>query len=473
MARSLKANCQRCVNLYPEHNQEDAPTPITQYPTPGLVQLAATPFNVPIRGLYTASNGNLYMVGGNKLYFVTAGWGLTLLGSIGTQTGPVSMLDNKVTMVLVDGSTTGYTIELSTNTFAVLDDPTGLFNGSWGVGYIDGYMLFPTDTGFISTLANVIQFDGTYTADKNGAPDLMGNLATLNRQLWLVGQGTSEIWYNVGGVLFPFATQPGAFIQHGIAARASLAGMDKNLFWLGKDEQGHGVVWKGQGYECKRISTHALEGQIQSYGFISDALGWTYQQDGHWFYVLTFPSADRTWVWDETTEMWHERMWLDADGREHRHRANCHAAAYGVHVVGDWQNGKLYRLDLDVYTDAGATILRRRSFPHITTGFKEDGTPISGDGKRIQFRSFIADMECGTIEDPNTDPQVYLRWSDSGGKTWGVPISQTLGRSGAYLTSMQWQNLGFARDRVFELFWSVNAETALQGAFIDPKVLGS
>ena len=73
-----------------------------------------------------------------------------------------------------------------------------------------------------------------------------------------------------------------------------------------------------------------------------------------------FPQADHTWVYDLSTQLWHERAWMDTNGALHRHRANCVAYAYGITVCGDWQNGKLYNWDLHTYTDDEAPIMRLR-----------------------------------------------------------------------------------------------------------------
>ena len=63
--------------------------------------------------------------------------------------------------------------------------------------------------------------------------------------------------------------------------------------------------------------------------------------------------------------------------------------------------------------------------------------------------------------------QIFLRWSDDRGHTWSNPVGQPIGARGAYLTSVSWNRLGYARDRVFDVFWSVPVKTALQGAFVD------
>jgi hypothetical protein len=79
-------------------------------------------------------------------------------------------------------------------------------------------------------------------------------------------------------------------------------------------------------------------------------LDFTYQQLGHTFYVLIFPTADATWVFDIGEGLWHERTWIDDSGFEHRIRANDCAAAYGIIVVGDWETGALYQWDLTKFT---------------------------------------------------------------------------------------------------------------------------
>jgi hypothetical protein len=126
--------------------------------------------------------------------------------------------------------------------------------------------------------------------------------------------------------------------------------------------------------------------------------------------------------------------------------------------VLDWENGNLYALDQDAYTDNGNPIPRIRSFPHIA----------GSDGNRILFRQFIADMEVGNgLPDDSAEPEIRLRWSDDRGRSWGNFIQGSLGKVGAYLTSIQYQRLGYARDRVFELSWSAPVKTALNGAWVD------
>lgn len=459
-ARSIIANAQRCLNLYPEKNPADAAAQYTHYPTPGLTTLAQG-ITAPVRGLYTASNDKLYTVIGPNVYLVAADWTLTLLGVIAAgANGPVRMHDNSQFLVLVDNSAFGYTIDLATNAFAGITDPA--FYGATHVDYLDSYMLFnrPDTKQFYSTLSNVLTFDPLYFAQKTSSPDKLVALGVKNREIWLVGRQTTEVWYNVGGTSFPFAIVPGTKVETGCVAPYSLAKDSASMYWLSQNERGQAVIIRTQGYEPQKVSTFALEAEWERYSRIDDAIGFCYQSGGHLFYVLTFPTADKTWVFDAVEGLWHERGWMDDDGFLHRHRANCHAFAYGTHVVGDFENGKLYRLDNNVYTDDGQPILRLRSFPHL-----------GSEGKRIVYNQFIADMEVGTPPVTATlAPLVNLRWSDTRGASWSEMVQQSIGNTGKFLTVLQWRRLGIARDRVFELSWSFPYKTALNGAYVEPTV---
>lgn len=469
-ARSILANAQRCVNLYPEINPQssEAPVPVTHYPTPGLTLLAASPVSIVMRCCYRASNGALYVVIGTYVYYVNQLFTLTQLGRVTSENTPVSMSDNGLVVVIVDGTSNGYAIKMVDNTFGTISATN--FYGADRVDYVDTYFLFnrPNTNQWYISLSNVtysmltggIAFDSLDIASKTGSPDPLMSIIVMHREVWLIGALTTEIWYNSGAADFTFQIIPGAFIEHGCVAKYSVAAQDLSVYWLSQDRQGQTVVIKGGTYQAKRISTHAIENEFSTYSTISDAIGFTYQQDGHTFYVLIFPTADKTWVYDEATDLWHERAWTDSDGILHRHRANCYANAYGKSIVGDWENGTLYALDLNTYTDNGAPITRIRSFPHLLD-----------DGKRVTYSQFIADMQVGTDDGADgssstNPPTISLRFSDTRGASWGTKIEQSLGATGQYYTSVQFNRLGMARDRVFELSWSAPCMTALNGAFI-------
>jgi hypothetical protein len=460
-AKSLVSEAQRCVNLYGEKNPEDSPFPYTYYPTPGLTLLAtaAPALGNGWRQLWYASNNQLYGVCGASVYAISSAWALSFLGEIQSTSGYVAMIDNGDYLVIVDGSAFGWTVKLADNTFNAITDSA--FLGSNTLGFVDGYLVFnsPGTKEWYISLVNEINFDATDFATKSGYSDLLAGIGVTKRYVYLFGQQTTEVWFDAGDTPFPFDRLPGVFMQYGCASYASIAQMDGDLYWMAQSPQGKAFVVRSQQFSAQQISTFALDNEMQSYPDLDQAIGFTYQIEGHFFYVLIFPESDITWQFDLSTQQWNQLAWIDGNGNLHRHRANCYANAYGSPVVGDWENGNLYLWDQNAYTDNGNPIPRIRSFPH----------GVDDASNRIHYREFIANMEVGNGVGDNSEVPVFLRWSNTRGASWGNPVKKSIGREGEYLTSVQWQRLGMARDRVFEISWSAPVKTALLGAWVDAK----
>lgn len=471
-ARSILADAQKCINLYPEANPKDSPFPFTLYPTPGLDLLTTAPVIGPVRAEYTASNGNYYVVVSNRVYVVSTAYVWTLLGTLTTSTGFVSMVDNTLAVLIVDGTANSRAIKLSDNTFGNVSSVN--FFGANRVDYIDTYFVLnrPGTNQWYFSLSNVtyedliggLAFNALDIAAKTGGSDNINTIAVMHREVWLIGEQTSEVWFNSGGAEFAFQAMPGAFIEHGCQAAGSVAKFDLALYWLGQDAQGNSVVFEGAQYRVKNISTPAISKEIEGYATKSDALGFCYQQEGHVFYVLTFPSANATWVYDVSQALWHKRVWTDEDGNEYRWRANCFARFNNQLVVGDYENGKLYGLNLNTYTDAGDPIVRTKSFPHVTQ-----------ENDRMIHRQLIVAMEPGNqmSTETNDNDRISLRFSDDAGRSYGDAIQQPLGDTGYYKTSIQFTRLGLARDRVYDVSWSAPVKTALQGVYLEAIRCGS
>ena len=236
--------------------------------------------------------------------------------------------------------------------------------------------------------------------------------------------------------------------------------MDNQIYWLGQDERGTGIVYAMSGYVPARISTHAVEWQIQQYADISDATSYTYQQDGHQFYVLNFPSADTTWVFDVATGVWHERAEF-SNGAFARHRANNKCVFANEVVVGDFENGNIYTLDLDIYADNGATQKWLRSWRALPTG--------ENDFNRTAQHALQLNCEAGVglNAGQGSDPQAMLRWSDDGGHTWSNEHWRSMGVIGKYGFRTIWRRLGMTtklRDRVYEVSGTDPVKIAIMGA---------
>ncbi len=455
--QSVNVDCQRCVNLFPEINglgtgKEREVAALV--PTPGLRLLLTLPES-PVRGLWRASNGTLFAVGGIKLYSISSAWVATEVGSLGTSTGPVSMADNGTTVFVVDG-TGGYTCTVAGASFATITDPD--FYASVRVTYQDGYFIFtkPNTQNYFITDLNATTFDALDISSAEGSPDRLVTAESSNQNLYLFGVYSTEVHSNTGNPDFPFERISGAVIGVGCAAAQSVAKMQGEVYWIGGDDTGNGAVYKIQGYQAQRVSTPAIESVIRTLGVtnLSNARAWTYQQGGHYFYCLNIPGHDSTWVYDASTQLWHERQYLELWSLE-RHRGDCHAAAYGENVVGDYENGKVYALDPAKYTDDTTPIKRIRTAPHLSGGM------------RRQFHSsFQLDMEVGVglTSGQGVDPQVMLQWSDDGGHTWSNERWAAAGALGNTKTRVIWRRLGASRDRVYRVSVSDPVKVVMIGA---------
>ena len=470
-ARSVIASAQRCVNLYPERNAEDTPFPVTHQYTPGLTQLIAGTGSTH-RCAFTASNGQLYEVIGTSVYITSSNWIRTFLGTIGPGSTPVYMADNGLAILIVDGTPNGYCVDLVTNQFGTVSGQNGAFYGSTLVACIDTFFLlnrpgtnqwyislsnvtFDNLTGTISPNATAAAFDPLDIAAKTGNPDPIQGVIAMHREAWVIGTQTTEVWYDAGNPQFSFSELPGVFIQHGAIAPYSICTEDLSTYWLSQDRQGNRIVLTGNQYAAKRISTHSIEQELSTYATVSDCIGFTYQQLGHTFLVLTFPTANATWVYDIAEKLWHERTWTDGDGLENRIRANTCCTTYGIVVVGDWETGALYQWDLNNYTDNSSPIVRRRGWPDIQL-----------NNVRAEHSRLVIDMDVGEIDSTlvTNEPQISMRYSDDRGKTWGNARLYGLGSTGEYNRSILFTQLGQSRNRVYEVFWEIPAFTALNGA---------
>ncbi|NOV28013.1 hypothetical protein E5S69_31500 [Cupriavidus necator] len=456
-ARSLIAAAQRQVNLYAEANPSDSPVPFTYYGTPGKAVWSTIPGAGPVRCLYTAMNGVLFGVRGAKVYRYASGW--VEAGTLVTTYGPVIASDNGIHAVFVDGTTTAPTVKLSDFTIGQMAGDG--WYGAEFVAFVDGRLIFnrPGTQQWYWTGLYALTLDPLDFASAEGVPDELVSLLVDHREIWLFGARSTEKFYSSGGSDSPFARLNGVFIEQGIAAKYSAASINNAIVWLGANDQGGGIVWMSGGGDPQRISTHAMEEELRTYARTDDAFSFVYQQAGHAFYVLSFPTAGKTWAFDAAVGQWHERAYRDSLNNLTRDRANCHAYYGGMNLVGDHEDGRVYKLDLDATSDDGAEILRMKDFPHS----------VQADGFRMFYQRFRLDAEMAVGNPTEPDPQVWLQWSDDGGHTWSSTLIRSLGKIGEFKRRAEWQRLGSGYDRIWRLATTAKAKIAMQGAWVDAQ----
>lgn len=391
---------------------------------------------------------------------VTSGTIITALGTgtggTGTYTVSSSQYVASVTMYLLN--------------FTQMPATDGAFIGGNTVDIVDNYFVYNKPNsqqwGATDTLSPISS--GLSFASKDGAPDNLVSLIVDHREVYLLGEASSEVWVNVGSFPFPFQRIPGTSTQHGIAAQYSMSRFGNSFVYVSRNSRGQGMIVQMNGYTPTRISTHAVENSLLNQN-IDDAVAYTYQLEGHEVYVVSFPSIDLTWAFDGSTGMWHKWLWVDSNNVYHRHRSNCSAAFNGNVYVGDWENGKVYLLDTTNYTDDGGEIRRLRRCPHLVADLQrqyfdelqiqfQPGVGLSGISNTsnssavagIAIAGVAVAGSTGTAS-ANVDPQAMLRWSNDGGSTWSREYWVGIGKQGRYKNRAIWRRLGMARDRIFEV----------------------
>jgi hypothetical protein len=401
----------------------------------------------------------------------------TIITALGTGTGGVgTYILNPVAQTV--SSTTIYGQQ-----FSILPSTDGAFTGGGVVDVNDNYFIYtrPNSQQFaVSDLLSPIT-QGLSFASKFTSPDNLVSLIANNGQLFLLGEKSTEVWNDQGTTPVAYQRVPGTSTQQGIVAPFSVARVGNSFAYVSQNIRGLNQVVLMNGYVPQRISTHAVENSLLDQ-YTEDAIAYTYQLEGHEVYVVSFPTIDITWAYDFTTQLWHKWLWVDAFDEYHRHRSNCAAVFQNLVVVGDWENGNLYQLDQNNYTDNNRTIRRLRRAPHITSdlqrqyfdelqlqfqpgvgiqGFSRDRNTYLGDPFIIDANEtfIIAYQDIDvignegqlSIRDVLYNPQAMLRWSNDGGSTWSKEYWQNIGQQGKYKNRAIWRRLGMARDRIFEV----------------------
>lgn len=443
------------------------------YGTPGLERINEFPES-PTRGSIEA-NGRVFFVAGTKLYELNSDFTFTERGTVATDANPASLAFNGIQLFIVSGGH-GYNYELATN---VLTDETGLLTATpIQVKGVDTYfvVIFADSNKFqISSPLDGTTWPGLQVNEVSVFPENIVSIEVNHRELWVFGQKHSQPYQDTGSANI-FDVIPGALIEQGNSSTFGTEKLDNSVFWWGRDERGAMVAWRSNGYTPQRVSTHAVEIDMQSYTpeQIAGLVSYSYQDGGHLFWVLYVPGSSWSWVYDVGEQLWHKRAyWEGEDGPYTAHRSWNHVYAFGRHLVGDWNTGIVYEMKMPVdhgdgsysfVTDNGNLIRRLRRAPTIVN-----------EMEWIYHKSFTADFDTGLgpqppLEDGDGEPrapEAMLRWSDNRGKTWSSVHHTGCGSAGEYNTRVIWWRLGRSRYRVYELSVTDAVPWVLVDAYVE------
>lgn len=349
--------------------------------TPGLtdyVQLAAS---VEVRGMWDM-DGTLYLVGGNAVYTYNGTTKTTCTGTLSTSTGRVWMKDDGTNVMIVDDSGYGYTVTGTTVT-AISDTD---FPTAQGLDYMDGYFLtVEKNTGnlFMSAYKDPTSWSALEYTEANTEPDDAEVPLVDHREVHVFGKKTVEVYYNSGAADFTFDRISAGHQEVGIGAIHSSAKGDNSYFWFSDLRQVLRAA--GVGGTPKVVSTRELEKKFQGYATVSDAFGYCMVFAGFTWYVLTFPTQNITWVYNATTDRWHQWSSYPTVTSLLRHRSNCYVYFQGKHLIGDFEDGWVYEVSQSTYSDDSQII---RSVLTIGPIYKA-GQDIIHNRLRVQFKAGV------------------------------------------------------------------------------------
>ncbi len=467
VAQAKVAAADECINYYPERLEVANPkSDLILIGTPGLAIFATLPTQ-PVQGVF-ATPDLMFALAGGVLYQIFADGTFRVRVAAGKfpAAGPASMTWNTIQLFISCG---GNLLVYDTTTFAL----TGVgLAGGITPGFMDSYVIAAiagTRSFQISGLLDP-NFDPLDVGVKEGGADNLVATFVDHREVWLLGEESSEVLWNSGNPNFPFERIQGSFIECGCAAALSPAKFDNSLGWLGRDARGNAVVYRANGYTPQRISTHALEFAMSKYPRIDDAIGSSHQYRGHTFYRLDFPSAKpaapagipagETWFYDSATRLWHQRaFWNVKLARFEAHRGRFQCFAFDKHLVGDYTNGNIYEMSADYLDDFGQPLRSVRTAPHQYQ-----------EGNWIYYHWYRFDMQVGDGLPGNLPATAILQLSNDGGRTWGNEMSASLGPVGAYKQRVQFNRGSRARDRVARLIMSDPVPRVLVAAYFDATV---
>lgn len=490
ISQSVTADCERTMNLYPEIvESQGGASAATLYCTPGLKLFANLPGSQN-RGAFTI-NGRTFSVADAILYEVFADGTFNVLGNVGNDGTMVSFAACPQQLLIESaGNLYEYQLVAQQTTGPNFDTPiaAGVFqqiaNLPWlptpltQIDYIDGFFLAlvaGSQTVYASNLFDGTTWDALAVKTVNKFADNVVGMKVNNDYAWLFGAKQSEVDYDSGSFPFPLSAIPSGFIEQGCGAQDSIVTLDNAVFLIGaRNDQGQAVAWRTNGFTFQRVSNHAVETAWQSYSKVSDAIAFSYQDQGHSFWVITFPSAQTTWAYDAATGLWHERgFWNGKLAKFESALPICHTFNWNKHLVGDRSSGKIYQMSIPVQTaegwafcdDNGATIRRLRRTPHLNK-----------EHQWVQYSSLEVYLETGISPQPPLldgqgnarGPQVILRHSRDGGHTWSTPWAKDCGQAGEFLKRVVYRRLGRARDMVFEISCSDPVPWRFVDAFVNP-----
>ena len=318
--------------------------------------------------------------------------------------------------------------------------------GATHVQFLDTYLLanrIGTQRFAYSNVGVPLTWSAVDFAGANAAADLLVALWVKNRQIYLFKENTMEIWYNDGSS--PFSRRTDTFIQTGCYAKYSVADCNGVFIWLNDNRDVVALT-----SPIPEVISAPIKYILNAYDGIADALGDYIVIDRVSFYVLTLPTANRTFAFNLTTKHWCELADFNINSSSYRRFSmNCYTWCenWNMHLIGDPYTGKIYKISSQYDDDADDYIKMVRR-----THSKDDGTQLRKRCNKLTFsfkRGKGKTQEISQL-DTNAIPHFMLRWKDDD-ENWSSVKQINAGRLSEFKRQAILNRCGIYRNRVYEL----------------------
>lgn len=445
ISNSLPISAQECTNWYVVVEGAPALAQETLRGTPGIGQVETSGAILQAnRGAHTMA-GVPYFVNGTKLYRMdqtqlvpTEVYGLVDLGTV-SGTARVSMADNGTQLMILVPGGNGYIYNHVTDVFSQITDLDFDANGNpQFVVFVDGYFVCSTDTKkfIVSAINDGLSWNALKYGTAESDPDNIVAPIVFKNQLFISGSQTFEAFQNIGGSDFPFQ-RTGLFLDKGVFSPYSLINTQDTFMWVGGGQNESPAIWSFAGNSTQKMSTVAIDFILKSLtdAQLANIYSWTYSQNGAYFVAFALPSS--TLVYDHSSQRWHERKSY-IEGEQVGYRVSGLTQAYNQIFCGDTIDGRIGKVNPDLYTEYGGPIIRT-----VAT------QPFQNNMQSIFVPSIELTVESGVGNSSVENPVISMDRSVNG-KTWSDARMRELGKIGEYNRRAIWRRNG--RASRFEVF---------------------
>lgn len=405
LSAQTRLNCLMWIIKDGEKNIRFAP-----FGTPGLTSFS-TGLAGPVQGWHLGGNGLLYIAAGGIAYSVATNGTASVLGTLASAVNPVGIEDNSTQAIFVDGIK-GWILTKIGGAFNQITDPS-FPNGTSSVAYNDSYFICPqigSNQYWISSPGDGTTWNA-FNGDAETYSDTLVKTSVLHGIVIHWKSTSIEFHQDQGIIPFPYSGIPSTTADWGLAAYGSAIKYNNTMAFLATNrESGQYQLMELDGFTPVPLpNSDDILQIINSFTTVSDAVALSYVYNGHNCYQITFPTANRSFVYDNSTKYWSEAQTGTSTPPNRTRHIGQYSIQYGAKtLVSDYNVGNIYYQDPLNFTDNGTAIRRE-----VTSRVIDD------DGNQFICGELWLDMERGNTS-VSVSPQLNIEVSTDYGNTWNL-----------------------------------------------------